>query len=63
MNHSAPLSKQNNCDNDEFVRQSQDALDRLWESIQKRDLPVDSPRRDSSPPGPEERGTGGPVQS
>ena len=63
MNHSAPLSKQNNCDNDEFVRQSQDALDRLWESIQKRDLPSDPPLGDSSPHGPEERGCGDLVQS
>ena len=55
-------------DEEEFKEQSQEALDKMWEWYEsiyhpRRDLPVDSPRRDSSPPGPEERGTGGPVQS
>lgn len=59
-----PYTRQIN--EEKFIEKSQQALDDLWEAIcsrDGRDLPVDSPSRDSSPIGPEERDTNHPVQS
>ena len=52
------------CDEEEFIRQSQETIDQILESISRRDvgdLPGDSASRDACPPTTPKRGTSDPM--